>query len=295
MNIIINYPLMCVVLVVVYSVHIYSIESKQMNNRNTSRCSPSEWLAHVKEATLSKSSGMLTTTDTTGVPVIIDWQITDILSPHLAAFKKDVSGLAANATAAMEIQLLHKHPQAVSSGGFLKACEPLFAQGVDQVNWQLVEETLQTSIKQFYLMDLSKFGADIINKLIDDIYFFAAIKDQKTNELLGFIMTSITPALPYGDIKVINVVIAQKERGRGLEALLLGSIFKIISGVKRLFTITRLTNVELLKAYTAYGFVEDLSPVSDPHHKVAMEYVIALEYKAAQSSMLQKIALTLSE
>lgn len=260
-----------------------------MNNHNTL----SQWLIDVKAATGSKKSGQLITNDASGTPVVIDWQITDILSPNIAAFKQEVCNLAAEVTATAEMQFLHEHPQAVSQGGFLQACQPLFAQGIENVDWQAVKTTLQSSIKQFYLMDISKFGAEIISKLADDIYYFASIKDQTTGKLLGFIMSSITPALPYGDIKVISVITAPEEQSRELEKILLSSILKVIPPVKRMFTITRPTNSATIDAYRACGFTQDLDPVQDPNHTISMEHLVIFEYKTEQSDILQKTAATL--
>jgi len=287
-----NYSPFCVVLVFVYSVIICK-ESKQMNNHNVPQSTLSPWLIDVKKATISKKAGQFITNDTSGSPVVIDWQITDILSSDIAAFKQNVCDLAAEVTATIETQFLRAHPEAVSQGGFLQTCEPLFAHGIENVDWQAVEKTIQTSIKQFYLMDISKFGTDIINKLADDIYLFASIKDQKTGTLLGFIMSSITPALPYGDIKVINVVIAPEEQDRELEKILFSTILNIIPSVKRLFTITRPTNSPAIAAYKRCGFTQDRNPVQDPNHKVAMEHFVIFEYKTEQSDILQKTATTL--
>lgn len=287
------YSRICVIVGIICS-GILFVESKTMNDQIVSNNTSSKWLDYINK-TIVKKSGQLIATDAMHMPVIIDWYVTNIVSPDIAIFKKEVSDLAAYATAAVEVQLLHKYPQAVSSGGFLKACEPFFAQGADKVDWKAVTLTLEESIKQFYLMDLSKFGGDIINKLIDDIYFFASIKDQETNALLGFIMTSITPALPYGDVKVINVVVAPENHNRGLEALLLSSVFKVIPEAMRLFTVVRPTHDTLLKAYRTCGLQEDHTPIVDPNHRVDMEYLIALEYNAAQTDVLQKVAQTLTE
>ncbi len=264
-----------------------------MNNHLSSKTNESSWLAEVKTTIGSKTVGQYIAHDTYGSPIIIEWYISDILSPDLAAFKKNVSDLAAQVTAQVEMDFLRIHPEAVSQGGFLKTCEPLFAEGIAHVDWHAVNQTLQTSIKQFYLMDLSKFGPEIIGKLADDIYYFASIKDQKTDTLLGFIMSSITPALPYGDIKVITVTVAPDAQNRDLEKILFSTILNVIPAVKRIFVITRPTNAEALTVYNACGFMQDNNPIQDPHHQINMEHFIIMEYKTEQSDILQKTAIML--
>lgn len=287
-----NYCPFLVVLVIICSITIF-IESKKMNDHTVPQSTLSQWLADVKKATNSKQIGQLITNDASGCPVVIDWQITDILSPRIAEFKKNVCDLASQVTAAEEVQFLHAHPDSVSQSGFLKACEPLFANGIENVDWPLVTNTIQSSIKQFYLMDMSKFGAEIISKLADDIYYFASVKDHSTGKLLGFIMSSITPALPYGNIKVINVVIAPEEQNRGLEKTVLSSILHVIPHVKRMFTVTRPTNTTRLTALKTCGFTQDLNPGQDPNHTIALKHFVVFEYKTEQSDILQKAAATL--
>lgn len=262
-----------------------------MNYQNVPQETLSQWLIDIKTATNLKNNGQFNIHDESGAMTIIDWHITDILSPNLAAFKKNIAcNLATQVTTATEMQFLRQHPHAASEDSFLQAYAHLFANGIKNVNWDDVKNALERSIQQFYLMDISKFGAEIINKLINDIYYFASIKDQQTDKLLGFIVASVTPALPYGDIKVINVIIAPEEQNRGLEQILLSSIFKVIPHVKRIFTITRPTNSSTITAYQSCGFIEDLNPIQDPNHKINNKHFVVFEYNSKDSNILQKLA-----
>lgn len=236
-----------------------------------------------------KNSGFFHAQDQSGRAVIIEWHKAGILALELANFKKQVSDLASQVTASSETQFLQVHPEAVSSGGFLKACEPLFAQGVELVDWGKVEETLQASIKQFYTVDISLFGAEVINKLIDDVYFFASIKDKKTEKLLGFLMASITPALPAGDIKLINLIVEPAQQHSGLQQLLLASLIKVLPQVKRIFTMVRPVNNEAQDVFAECGFVQDYNPIQDPNHPIDQNHLIVLEYKMEQSDLLQDV------
>jgi hypothetical protein len=64
--------------------------------------------------------------------------------------------------------------------------------------------------------------------------------------------------------------------------IILSSVFKVIPGIMRLFTVVRPTDDTLLQAYGACGFKEDHTRIIDPNHRINMEYLIALEYNAAQ-------------
>ncbi len=242
-----------------------------------------------------QKSGFFTAQDKSGRVVVIEWHKTNIISQELATFKKKVSDLASKITATAETQFLQKHPEASSSGGFLRSCEPLFANEVQSVDWLQVEQTLQASITQFYLADISKFGTEIITMLINDVYYFASIKDQTTDQLLGFLMAAITPALPQGTIKLINLVIAAENRHQGLEMLLLSSIIRVLPDVMRIFTMIRPTNQNARIVFESCGFEEDKEPVQDPHHPIDEKYLLVLDYRTDRSDILQKMAQQLSE
>lgn len=243
----------------------------------------------------NQKNGNFFASDNAGHTVVIEWHMTNILAPELAKFKREVSDLAAEVTAKTETQFLKQFPDAISSGGFLKSCETLFAEGADQVDWDAAEQRLQETIKQFYFADLTKFGQEIINKLINDVYFFALVKDQTTSQLLGFIMSAITPALSEGDIKLINLVVFSKSQGIGLEKILLGSLIRALPEVRRIFTMVRPANTYALQTLHICGFIEDKDPVQDPHHPINTEYLVVLECRVDQSEVLQKAAERLSQ
>jgi GNAT superfamily N-acetyltransferase len=146
-------------------------------------------------------------------------------------------------------------------------------------------------------MDITSFGADIIKRIADDLYFFVSIKehsaDNKPKDILGFMMTAITPALAYGDIKLITVAVDPKASNCGLDELLLSSVFKVIPDIQRIFTMIRPTNKHALHTYMSRGFTKDCNPVQDPNHPINTDYLVSLEYKTKQSDRLQKVAETL--
>lgn len=237
-----------------------------------------EWLADAKEIS---DSGKFTTKETS---IILEWKKTDIQSPDLAAFKRQICDLACQTLAPIEVQFLKAYPQAVSQEMFLKPCSPFFEKG--DVDWDSVEATIQSTMKQFYLTDLASFGPAVIKPLLDDVYFLVSIKENA--QLLGFAMFAITPALPFGNVKLINL--ALKEESRGLDQLLMSSIFKILPKTERVFLFVRPTNETALKTYTSWGFARDLNPAQDPNHKANLDYLHLFEYRADKSNTLQATA-----
>lgn len=235
-----------------------------------------EWLAHIKRTTPEK--GVLATQDEQGNSILIDWKRADILSPHLAYFKKNTSELASEEIALAELEFLRAYPKASSQELFLKPCEPLLKDGVGSANWAEIEEKIRVTIVQFYSADLSKFGSEIIKPLMDDLYFFGTVKDKEEDPVCGFFIFAITPALPFGNIKVINLVVRSQERDRGLEKAMLRTIFEVIPQTSRIFLFVRPTNVVALEMYKDLGFVANFESFLDPNHKVNTDYLTPLEF-----------------
>lgn len=248
------------------------------------------WLLRVKEETASKRCGQFSSKDKFGLPVILKWKIANITSTELAEFKRNICDIACQTLAPIEMEFLRIHPESMNQEIFLQACAPFFEKGLDAVNWEGVKEKIQSTIKQFYLTDLSIFGIELIKPLLDDIYFLVTVKNSLTEKPLGFTMFSITPALPYGYIKVINIAIASEEQNRELDKLLMSSIFKIVPDVERLFVFSRPTNYQAIKTYMSWGFFEDKNPFQDPNHKVNMDYTAIFAYNSKLNETLQKFA-----
>ncbi len=270
-----------------------------MNISTESQHTLSAWVTALRSRAQLQQSGHFTALDGEHNPLVIEWNITDILSPDLAAFKKEVCEIAAHTHAASEVQFLQAHPEAVSQDPFLKSCEPLFETSIDSVEWKEVEERIKSTYKQFYLMDIAQFGADIIKKIADDLYVIATIKEapslknHESEKIVGCMMAAVTPALAYGDIKLIKLALApangEYERGE----LLVSTLFKVIPGVQRIFSSIRPTDKDALQAYFSWGFTHDHNPVQDPNHPLNLEHSTVVEYKADQSDRLQKTAKTL--
>lgn len=245
-----------------------------------------EWLEYAKTA--SAANEKASAVDNKGHSLVIEWKRTDILSRDLAAFKKDLSDLAAEKLSRSELAFLKAHPEAASSELFLRACEPLLNNRLENVDWHAIQEKIKASVKQFYLADLSIFGPDVIKPLLSDVYFCATIKRPEEKEPQGFLLFSITPALPFGDVKVINFFMREDSSSAELQNVLMGLIFKILPQTKRIFLFARPTDSAALEMYTAMGFERDENPFQDPSHKINHQYLTTLDYRIENSKILQR-------
>jgi len=186
------------------------------------------------------------------------------------------------------LQFLQAHPQAAKQEVFQQSSAPLLEK--NPINWEEVRKNIHSSIRQFYEIDLSNFGEAVIKPLLNDVYFIASLKEEDNEKLLGFMLLAKTPALPYGSIKVINLVVDPNEEDRSLDKLLLSGIYKIDPEVQDFFLFARPTDFVSLEKYRSWGFIENKDPRLDPNHKIDLNSQIFMEYKSALSSTLQNEA-----
>ena len=128
----------------------------------------------------------------------------------------------------------------------------------------------------------------MIKPLLNDIYFCATISNPYEKEPLGFLLFSITPALPFGDVKVINFFMKDHDPNSELQNILLGLVFKILPQTKRIFLFVRPTDSAALEMYAAMGFEKDENPFQDPSHKINHQYLASLDYRIENSKILQR-------
>ena len=253
-----------------------------------------DWLAYAKTA--SALDGKAYAAGENGRSFILEWKRSDILSPNLAAFKKDLSELAAEKLSESELAFLKANPEAAASELFLRACKPLLENGIQNTDWHAVQEAIKASVKQFYLADLAKFGPEMIKPLLNDIYFYATVRNPDEKEPLAFLLFSITPALPFGDIKVINFFMRKDyDPNSELQNILMGLVFKILAQTKRIFLFARPTDSEALEMYAAMGFERDENPFQDPSHKINHQYLASLDYRIENSKILQRTVVEMED
>lgn len=244
---------------------------------------PSAWISYVQEVRAARPAGQLIISHG-GKPVELDWFFADLFSDDLRKAKLEVASLAAQITAADEMTFLRAHPKAVSQEMYLRACAPLLEQGLDSVDWQKVEETIHKTVVDFYSIDVRSFG-DALKPYLNDALLFVSLKENQ--HLLGFMIAAVTPAMQWGDIKLITLILDPAARGGDLEKLVLGSIFQFLPKVERIFTGIRPTAERQMMLLESLGFKPAVEPIVDPAHKFNPEYFTVLEYRASQSSILQ--------
>lgn len=239
-----------------------------------------EWIKHIEQKFASKKVGQFSATDTLGESVLLEWEKIDPKSPKLAEKINSASDLLVPAYTQMEIQFARKFPEVLLNEMFLKDIAPMFQHGTEKVDWSTAEQQTQETLKKFFTTtDWAMYSSTT------DIQIFVVAKDEKTGKLLGIIQFLITLENAYGDVKIaLYDGIKPIEKERGLEQLLISSIFKLIPETKRTYFHTRITNEEAINKHLELGFTQF------PGH---LTHWIDLEYLTERSQLLQKQAETL--
>jgi GNAT superfamily N-acetyltransferase len=239
--------------------------------------STSAWTTFVQQTV--EKTGKLSAQDGSGTPVTLEWTIYDPTSPQFTQAIKDVSEIFTQTYTRQEVELARKRPEMVPTETYLKGVASLFEHGVDKVDWQAVEHHVRTTMHQFFTTnDFAQWASP------NDLAIFVIIKDNKKGTPLGAIQFSIMPNFAYGTVRVGLTGILTHAQHRGLEKMLMSSIFKILPNVTRLFLHNRPTNATALAFYEEWGFKSFAGTNADWPD---------FEYLTGNSQVLQKAAETL--
>jgi ribosomal protein S18 acetylase RimI-like enzyme len=266
-------------------------ESNKKMNKSKNKQNTSSWLQHVNKITASRSSGQLMAEDKSGKSVILEWIKTDMLSADYSTAMKRAWDVACPTYMKVEMDFLRTHPEVVGHDTSFTALEPLFKNGIANVDWTIVEAKMQEHLRSIFLWDTSTCGDEMKKQLANVAHIFVEVKDKTSGKLLGFISFLVTPEYANQEIKCIAFAVKPEAQNRGLGRLLMSSIFRIIPQIQRIFLCTRVTNQTAQKAYYNWGFVNDNNPIIEEHHYTFnLDHWIFMEYKTDTTNLLQKTA-----
>ncbi len=255
---------------------LHNERNKKMINQTPS----SNWITSLQEKASEQSSGSFNAKDKHNNALVARWHILTTQSAHFVPAMNQIADLASQAFTSVEFDFLQAHPEAAGSERLYQSIAPLFQDTVS-IDWQAVKNSIYSLINQLYTKtDWAKFGGE-------DIYIFVTVHDQESDTLLGFITFFVRPTYPHGVCKVTAMGVIPPAQNRGLGKVLMGSIFKIIPEVERIFLCTRVTNSKALAAYRSWGFQIDANPIKEPGHDFNPAYWIFMAYDVKAQKGLQ--------
>jgi ribosomal protein S18 acetylase RimI-like enzyme len=225
-------------------------------------------------ANQNRNSRTFSALDAKRNPIILQWNTFDDKSPKLTQQIRNASDILIETYTQQELEFAHKHPEAVKDQHFLKSLAPLFEGSA--INWKTVEVQIRNIFQQYFTgTDFAQFFKE------GEKHILITAADQTTGKVLGFIQFITSPDYPTNSIKAGMFGIANIGHSRGIEELLMSSIFKLLPGTQRIFIHVRSTNEKALALYQSWGF----SPMG-----TQQGYWMNLEYLTQTNTHLQKKA-----
>ncbi|EFB41685.1 GNAT family N-acetyltransferase [Parachlamydia acanthamoebae] len=217
--------------------------------------------------------------DKTGEEILIELKQIDPQSTFLSEQFNEYSEILAEAYMPVEKQFAMQFPESIGKDMFLNTLEPLFKNGLSNVNWNFAEEKIRAILRLFFAEGFAK--SMVVNKEVCAAYdhLIVTAKNKETKAPLGIIYFFISKEQPQSNVRVPVFGIAPKNQNRGLGKLLMSSILNQFPETKKILLSTRITNEKALNAYRTWGFAETQN---------MMEYWVNMECEIEKSPALKK-------
>lgn len=232
----------------------------------------SAWLDFIQKNV--PHSGQCSAYDTNYDRMTLKWHMYNAASPECTQAVKNLSEIFIQTYTRQEVEFAHKKPKKVSTDMFLKGVAHLFANGINNVDWDAVEKGVRAEMEDFFR---AKDFAQWANP--DEIVIFV-VAQNNGGEQLGAIQFCASPDFAYGNVKVGLAGILTDFRLRGIQRVLMGSIFKILPTTTRIFLHNRPTNAHTICLYLDWGFDQITG---------TMEDWLDFEYVASNNKTLQRM------
>lgn len=225
---------------------------------------------------MNRKNGSFLAQDSLNNSIILEWEEVSGHSDRLAEKIKSISSILAASYAQTEVVFARQKPELVSTDFMLKSLAPFLVHGAQNVDWNSFQKKTESLLKDFFsTFDWVKSSG------AHDINFFVMAHEKKTGQSLGVIQFFITPEFELNTIKAALYGVIPSAQNRGLEKMLMSSIFRLRPHITRIFLHTRSTNQQAITDYQNWGFTQFAGVLPN---------WTDLEYLAERSDTLQKVS-----
>lgn len=219
-----------------------------------------------QEFRMNKMNGSFLAHDNVGNPIMLEWVKLVGKNPLLAEKINGALAILIPAYTEIELEFAQKYPEAIAQDFMLKSLNPLFEQGLNNVDWQLIEQKISEILQQFFAtMDWTQHVGE------QDIHYIVEATDQKTGKKLGFMQFFRTAEFAADNYKVALYGVLPTVQNCGIEKLLMDTVMQLFPTIKRIFLHTRVSNERAIQLYSAWGFTQ--FPGSSMYW-IDMEYIV---------------------
>lgn len=193
------------------------------------------------------TAGSFQALDTAKNPIIHEWEKIDPKSPRLNDKIRELSDIFIAYYLPAEMEFIRKCPELVPQDFMLNSLAHLVNQTV--VDWFTIEQQAHKILQNFLTQtDWPQYAQP------EDIQLFVIAKDAQTGDVLGARHFLINSECENGSVRVGFLGVSKVGQNRGIEQLLLSSIFRIVPETTRLFLHVRETNKTAQELYATFGF-----------------------------------------
>jgi GNAT superfamily N-acetyltransferase len=199
--------------------------------------------------------------DKMGNQIVIEFETVDLLSPQFAEKLKGISGFLSKAYVPVEAQFARKFPKELSQDRFLVSLEPLFKEGIDNVNWEQVEVSIENTLKHFFGEIFAKSMSSHKDMTSKYTHFLIVAKENKQH--IGALYGMMNTTDGENNVRIPFFGVSPEAQSKGVGKMLMNSVKNFIPNCKKISLSTRVTNERAIGAYCKWGFVS--SPNTMPH------------------------------
>lgn len=265
-----------------FSISIFLLINSSVSAHQAAGQKPRGWLEQVDKEIGSKR-GQFTAQDDLGKQILLEWEKVDPRSPRAKEIVQGVTDVLIPTYTRIFIEFIQQHPQEASKIPISKVFKPFFKKGTDQVDWKAFESLLKKkfkkSLSQLKLMDFTKLHRD------DTVGIVVFAKEAKTKELLGGVCFELQESASGRFVQASDFGLSDCAINRGIEKLVMGSMFKLVPSIEGLSLLTYATSN--VNTYKELGFkdIYEGSISSDSLFPFAQ-----MVYLCDQSDILQNVA-----
>ncbi len=236
------------------------------------------WMTRVHEEFTSMKAGKFMMKNAAGEAISMVWEKIDLSSENFSQEIQSCHEILAQTYTDVELSFAQKFPEKAAQEHFLQSLAPLFAD-TQNIDWINVKSQIKTIFVDFFsTIDFAKFANP------HDVCVFVIAKNRATGAPLGLLQFLVSADYAPNSVKICYYGVKAAAYEKGLDQLLMSTIFKILPITKRIFLHTRATNKTAIHRYASWGFTQCGE---------SQEGWPDFEYIADKSYLLQQISETM--
>lgn len=180
---------------------------------------------------------------------LVEWAKLPLLSDEFADRMQSMAELGTESFLQVELDFIKNQPEAFDQDPTLFPLKGMQS--------RKLERTMRDRLSQMFYLKPKDFPLEMREQMVEAFYYFVTIKEEKGEEILGFITFLSGGPIPLKEFKITVLAIDPAHRRKGLAKCLVQSIYRVGEEPRRVFLSTRPSNIAAIKLYKKCGFKHD--------------------------------------